>query len=79
VLKKKIGDENVPAPRDMTEAFWQACYGAQREAAEFLLERGAELNWVGWNERTVLIFLSGLILMILLSGYVIEWLDWLAN
>ena len=28
-------------------AFWCACHGGQREAAERLLDAGADLNWVG--------------------------------
>ena len=48
-------DSSVPpAPADVTESFWQACHGGQRQAAEYLLNRGAELNWIGYNERTPL-------------------------
>jgi hypothetical protein len=36
----------------VTEAFWQACHGDQREAAEFLVDRGADLNWVGYDNLT---------------------------
>ena len=43
-----------PTPEEITDAFWQACHGGQRETAELLLARGAELNWVGWNEQTPL-------------------------
>jgi ankyrin repeat protein len=43
-----------PAPADVTESFWQACHGGQRHAAEYLLDRGAELNWIGYNKRTPL-------------------------
>ncbi len=44
-----------PAPEEVTEAFWQACHGGQRPAAEYLLGRGATLNWVaGWDGRTPL-------------------------
>jgi ankyrin repeat protein len=39
---------------ELTNAFWQACHGGQRAAAELLLARGAELNWVGWNNQTPL-------------------------
>jgi uncharacterized protein len=35
----------------ITIAFWCACHGGQRRAAEFLLERGAELNWVSSWDR----------------------------
>jgi hypothetical protein len=30
----------------VSQAFWHACAGGQRRAAEYLLARGAELNWV---------------------------------
>jgi hypothetical protein len=30
--------------RMRSRAFWGACHGGQQEAAEFLLERGAELR-----------------------------------
>lgn len=31
---------------DLNSAFWQACHGGQRRAAELLRARGADLNWV---------------------------------
>jgi hypothetical protein len=31
---------------ELSQAFWHACAGGQRRAAEFLLSRGADLNWV---------------------------------
>ena len=31
---------------EVSKAFWHACAGGQRRAAEFLLARGADLNWV---------------------------------
>jgi hypothetical protein len=39
---------------EITEAFWQACHGGRRETAEYLLGKGADINWVGWNGRTAL-------------------------
>src|SRR5579859_4532479 len=30
----------------LSQAFWHACAGGQRRAAELLLSRGADLNWV---------------------------------
>jgi hypothetical protein len=38
----------------ITQAFWSACHGGQRDAAEYLLEKGAEINWIGWDEKTPL-------------------------
>jgi uncharacterized protein len=32
-------------PADVSQAFWHACTGGQRRAAEYLLSRGADLNW----------------------------------
>jgi ankyrin repeat protein len=31
---------------DISQAFWHACNGAQRRAAELLLDKGADLSWV---------------------------------
>lgn len=47
-------DEPPPAT-DVTEALWYACHGGQRVAARYLLDRGAELNWVSrWDGLTPL-------------------------
>jgi hypothetical protein len=34
-----------PPAQDVSQAFWHACAGGQRRAAEYLLSRGADLNW----------------------------------
>src|SRR5215470_16574322 len=34
-----------PPAADVSQAFWHACAGGQRRAAEYLLARGADLNW----------------------------------
>lgn len=39
---------------DVTCAFWCACHGGQRAAAEYLLGRGADLNWEGFDGLTAL-------------------------
>jgi uncharacterized protein len=43
-LGELLGDQ--PAREEVSKAFWHACSGAQRRAAEYLLSRGADLNWV---------------------------------
>ena len=44
-----------PSPEDINRAFWCACHGGQRRAAEFLLDRGAEIDWIPpWEDRTPL-------------------------
>ncbi len=34
-----------PPAEDVSQAFWHACAAGQRRAAEYLLSRGADLNW----------------------------------
>jgi hypothetical protein len=34
-----------PSAQEVSQAFWHACTGGQRRAAEYLLLRGADLNW----------------------------------
>ena len=41
-----------PGADEVTHAFWCACHGGQRAAAEYLLARGADINWVGYDELT---------------------------
>lgn len=42
-------------PDDLTVSFWCACHGGQPSAASYLLDRGADLNWVSvWDELTPL-------------------------
>jgi hypothetical protein len=46
-----------PPPRGtvVSHAFWGACHGGRPEAAKFLLERGAVIDWVpGWEPMTPL-------------------------
>lgn len=39
---------------EVTGSFWGACHGGQKATAEHLLGRGAELDWVGWDNLTPL-------------------------
>jgi ankyrin repeat protein len=43
-----------PMSDEITNAFWYACNGGQRLTAEYLLHRGADLNWIGYDEHTPL-------------------------
>jgi uncharacterized protein len=45
-----------PAPDSdvITQSFWSACHGGQLRTAVYLLERGAEINWIGWDDKTPL-------------------------
>ena len=42
-LEAILGDD--PPAEVVSQAFWHACAGGQRRAAEYLLSRGADLNW----------------------------------
>jgi ankyrin repeat protein len=44
----------APPAREITNAFWCACHGGQRITAEYLLDRGADLNWIGHDHLTPL-------------------------
>ena len=43
-----------PTANVVTNAFWGACHGGQLLTAQFLLGRGADLNWVGHDRLTPL-------------------------
>jgi ankyrin repeat protein len=43
-----------PAADAITRAFWAACHGGQLRAAEILLARGPDIDWVGWGHMTPL-------------------------
>jgi hypothetical protein len=46
--------DRSPSRDDITNAFWCACQGGQREAAQRLLESGADINWIGYDHLTPL-------------------------
>jgi hypothetical protein len=53
-VEELFSAEPSPEPDEVTHAFWCACHGGQRGTAEYLLGRGAELNWVGHDGLTPL-------------------------
>ena len=46
-------ETSLPA-EDVTGAFWGACHGGHLGVAQYLVERGADVNWVGWDDLTPL-------------------------
>jgi uncharacterized protein len=42
---EQLLEQRPDAPGEVSQAFWHACVGGQRRAAEYLLARGADLNW----------------------------------
>jgi ankyrin repeat protein len=52
-LEELLAAAPPPSPDDVTEAFWQACHGGQRRAAERLLASGADLDGTpGYSDQT---------------------------
>jgi uncharacterized protein len=49
-----LAEEPAPDPEMITQSFWAACHGGQRVTAEYLLARGADINWIGWDDKTPL-------------------------
>ena len=43
-----------PTKDALTTAFWTACSAGQQSTANFLLNQGAELNWIGFDDKTPL-------------------------
>ncbi len=54
VVVARWQEEPPPLRDEITKAFWHACRGAQRTTAAYLIERGADRNWVGWDRKTPL-------------------------
>jgi hypothetical protein len=54
-LKKHFTGATVPEPAEINPAFWGACHGGQQLSAEYLLDRGADINWLPeWEPLTPL-------------------------
>ena len=56
-LLDRVGAEFAgdPPPADhVTGSFWGACHGGHLGVAQYLLDQGADLNWVGWDDLTPL-------------------------
>jgi ankyrin repeat protein len=50
-----LGRPTRPEPAEVSDVFWGACHGGRLEAARFLLDHGAELDWIpGWENLTPL-------------------------
>ena len=53
-VEKCFASDPPPSHDGITEAFWSACHGGQPHAAEYLLTRGADINWIGYDDLTPL-------------------------
>lgn len=54
LLERVQADAAAAAIEELTNALWHACRGGQRATAEHLLDRGADLNWIGYDHQTPL-------------------------
>ncbi len=52
VMQTRWDESPPPTPDEITRAFWHACRAGQRATAEFLLDRGADPHWLGWDGKT---------------------------
>jgi uncharacterized protein len=54
-VEAAFAGDTHPSPDDVNRALWCACHGGQRAAAAYLLDRGAQLNWIPpWELMTPL-------------------------
>ena len=54
-LLERVKDLGATASQsEITNAFWCACHGGQRQTAEWLLAHGADMNWKGHDNLTPL-------------------------
>ncbi|MFL5515493.1 MAG: ankyrin repeat domain-containing protein, partial [Gemmatimonadales bacterium] len=47
-------DGAQPDAEEITHGLWSSCHGGQRETAQFFLEQGGNINWVGYDDLTPL-------------------------
>lgn len=53
-IETAFGAEPAPDAHEVTQGLWAACHGGRREAAEYFLDRGADVDWIGYDHLTPL-------------------------
>lgn len=53
-VEAALAGDRPPTRDELTHALWSACAGDQLPAVRYLVERGADINWVGWDDLTPL-------------------------
>jgi ankyrin repeat protein len=53
-LESCLAEDPSPTSDEITASLWSACHGGQQAAAAYLLGRGADVNWIGWDNLTPL-------------------------
>jgi ankyrin repeat protein len=51
-VEECFAQDPPPGPDEITNALWNACHGGQLPAAQYLVERGADVDWVGHDGLT---------------------------
>jgi uncharacterized protein len=54
LVRSELAAEPGPDPERITTAFWAACGSGNQDIAELLLANGADINWIGWGDKTPL-------------------------
>jgi hypothetical protein len=54
IVRARWAEKPPPTRDEITRSFWHACRGAHLPTAAYLIERGADVNWVGWDRKTPL-------------------------
>jgi ankyrin repeat protein len=49
-----FADDASGSTKDATTALWGAAHGGHLRVAKYLLDRGADVNWIGWDDLTAL-------------------------
>jgi len=54
-LESFFAGAESPGPEEINRAFWGACHGGRQQCAKFLLDRGADRDWIpDWENSTPL-------------------------
>jgi hypothetical protein len=60
-VERYFADPTRREPDEVSRALWGACHGGQHQCAAYLLDRGADINWIpGWENLTPLGGATGL-------------------
>lgn len=54
LVEAYFASDPQPTADEITQAFWLASHGGQCSTAEHLLQRGADINWIGYDNLTPL-------------------------
>ncbi|MEA2446000.1 MAG: uncharacterized protein QOJ12_3292, partial [Thermoleophilales bacterium] len=53
-VEAELANPHTAATEHITHALWGACHGDRQDTAASLLEHGADINWIGWDNLTPL-------------------------